>query len=148
MGRHCSHCGDWLGRHDFSYNQWRKGDGYSRCNDCVHGTISYQCHTCSRVFCTQNELDMHMQVHRPRDVACPICGERRFRSGANAVQHVESGYCSGCQGATNARNQIYGYAQSQHAMRPYLADTPMLTNGGYGDGITTPDYPYQCGPCN
>lgn len=59
---------------------------------------------------------MHLQVHRPRNDACPICGDRRFRSGANAVQHVESGYCSGCYSTDgdNDRQQIYNFARSQH----------------------------------
>eukprot|EP00934_Nitzschia_sp_Nitz4_P004575 Nitzschia sp. Nitz4//scaffold38_size140716//90164//90511//NITZ4_003151-RA/size140716-exonerate_protein2genome-gene-0.108-mRNA-1//-1//CDS//3329550090//4565//frame0 len=88
---------------------------------------------------------MHMQTHRPRNFSCPICGEQRFRSGANAVQHVESGYCAGCSGKQNARNQIYRFASRQQAMRPYMTHVPMLTNGGYEDD--TPDFPYQCQHC-
>lgn len=88
---------------------------------------------------------MHMQVHRPRSVACPICGEQRFRSGANAVQHVESGYCTGCRGQDNARQQIYEYARRQSGMQPYLNGTPLLTNGGYNNSV--PDFPYQCTVC-
>lgn len=88
---------------------------------------------------------MHMQVHRPRNVACPICGEQRFRSGANAVQHVESGYCTGCRGQDNARQQIYEYARRQSSMQPFLNGTPMLT---YGDNYSSvPDLPYQCQQC-
>ena len=63
---------------------------------------------------------MHMQVHRPRSVACPICGDRRFRTGANAVQHVESGSCSGCQGRDNARRQIYNFARQQQSMQGFM----------------------------
>ena len=51
-----------------------------------------------RHFNNQNELTMHMQTHRPRNTACPVCGEIRFASAANAVAHVESGSCSGCRG--------------------------------------------------
>ena len=76
MGRYCSDCGDWCSNSSFSRNQWRKGDGYSRCKDCVGG-YSYQCGECDRVFDSQNGLNMHMQVHRPKNVACPACGERR-----------------------------------------------------------------------
>ena len=100
-----------------------KGEGASRCKDCVSGPPppapvypSYECHECGRVFANSNELNMHMQVHRPRNVACPVCGETRFRSGANAVQHVESGYCTGCRGQDRARENIYKYAQSQLEM--------------------------------
>lgn len=97
MGRHCADCDDYRSRSSFSSNQWRKGDGVSRCSDCVNGgggrrapniSLFHKCHDC-RLCNTQNELNMHRQVHRPRDVACPVCGVKRFRSGANAVQHVE-----------------------------------------------------------
>ena len=74
-----------------------------------------------------------------------VCGETRFRSGANAVQHVESGYCTGCKGQDNARRQIYDFAQAQRGMRPYLTGTPMLTNGSGSSGV--PDKPYQCPQC-
>mmetsp|Transcript_24658 Transcript_24658/g.53411 ORF Transcript_24658/g.53411 Transcript_24658/m.53411 type:complete len:196 (-) Transcript_24658:146-733(-) len=169
VGRSCSDCGDYLASSCFSSNQWRKGPGVSRCKGCVSGGsggyggyggyggggggyegvhLSYQCHECFRNFNSQNELNMHMQVHRPRNVSCPICGETRFRSGANAVQHVESGYCSGCRGASNARDQIYRFASSQMSMNHYLTDPPMLTNGtGYGGG-QTPAYPYCCPECS
>ena len=154
MGRSCSDCGDYLARSSFSSAQWRKGPSGSRCKNCVSGgsyasspyCVSYQCHKCYRDFDSQNELNMHMQVHRPRNVSCPICGETRFASGANAVQHVESGYCSGCRGASNARDQIYRFASSQRSMQNYMPGMPMLTNGsGYG---TTPDYPYCCPECS
>jgi DNA-directed RNA polymerase subunit RPC12/RpoP len=104
MGRYCAECDEWCGCSQFSRNQWMKGDGCSRCKACVGGyqNPTYQCGECYREFNCQNELNMHMQVHRPRNVACPICGEQRFRTGANAVQHVESGYCTGCRGQDNA----------------------------------------------
>ncbi|KAL7509230.1 hypothetical protein ACHAXN_007148 [Cyclotella atomus] len=161
MGRYCSDCGDWCSNRSFSRNQWMKGDGYSRCKDCVDGgshftglayhvpsppVPRFQCGECYREFNNQNELNMHMQVHRPRDVACPICGERRFKTGANAVQHVESGYCSGCSGADNARRQIYEFAQRQGGMQRYLTGTPQLTHVGSSNGV--PDMPYQCRECN
>lgn len=146
MGRYCSECNEWRVCSEFSRNQWRKGDGCSRCNTCVSGFRKFQCGECYREFNTQNQLNMHMQVHRPRNVACPICGEQRFRSGANAVQHVESGYCSGCYGSQDyARQQIYQFAQRQSGMQPFLNGTPMLTNGGYNNSV--PDFPYQCPEC-
>ena len=145
MGRYCSECDEWCSNSQFSSNQWRKGDGCSRCKSCVGGGINFQCGECYRQFNSQNELNMHMQVHRTRNVACPICGEQRFRSGANAVQHVESGYCTGCRGQDNARQQIYEFAQRQSGMQQFLTGTPMLTNGGHYDSI--PDFPYQCREC-
>jgi len=145
MGRYCADCELYLSNSQFSSNQWRKGDGNSRCRDCVDGSTKYGCGECGRSFQTQNELNMHMQVHRPRDVACPICGERRFRSGANAVQHVESGYCSGCRGRDNARQEIYRYASGKSVMQPYMSGTPLLTDGS---GTTiVPDFPYHYPDC-
>jgi hypothetical protein len=104
MERKCSQCRRWKCADDYSSNQWRKGDGYSR------------------------------------------CGEERFRSGANAVQHVESGFCSGCRGKSNAREQIYKFASGQRAMQPYLSDVPRLTYGGYDDD-DVPEFPYSCPDC-
>jgi DNA-directed RNA polymerase subunit RPC12/RpoP len=132
-----------------------KGDGESRCKACVDGhhtaaafyTISYSCGVCSRSFSNQNELDMHMQVHRPRTVACPVCGDTRFASAANAVQHVESGFCSGCLGADNARQQIYRFATKQQQLQRYLSDVPRLTNGGNQDN-SVPELPYRCPDCS
>lgn len=144
MGRVCDECQTWKNRNEYGSNQWSKGDGYSRCRECVHG---YTCQECNRNFNNQNELNMHMQVHRPRNVACPLCGEGRFRSGANAVQHVESGYCTGCRGQSNARAQIYKFASSQSIMQPYVNDVPRLMYGGY-DHCEVPDFPYTCPDCS
>jgi len=88
-----------------------------------------------------------MQVHRPKNVACPVCGDARFSSGANAVQHVESGYCRGCKGKDFARQQIYEYAATKRQMNPYMTNVPMLTNGNQAYG-GVPDFPYTCQECN
>jgi DNA-directed RNA polymerase subunit RPC12/RpoP len=154
MGRTCVQCDDYKSCANFSRNQWMKGDGESRCKACVDGhhtaaaycTVSYSCSACSRSFNSQNELDMHMQVHRPRNVACPVCGDTRFASAANAVQHVESGYCSGCLGADNARQQIYNFASQQQQLQSYLSAVPRLTNGRDQDN-SVPDLPYRCPDC-
>lgn len=94
----------------------------------------------------EESLGMHMQVHRPRDISCPVCGETRFRSGANAVQHVESGFCSGCTGKDNARQQIYNYASNRHETRGLLSHHPMLENGSSSNNV--PDLAYQCPECH
>ena len=65
------------------------------------------CGTCDREFRDENELRQHMKVHRPKNVSCPVCGDTRFASNANAVAHIESGYCDGCLGADRARDAIY-----------------------------------------
>ena len=148
MGRECADCGCWKTNSNFSRNQWLKGDGYSRCKSCVNPP-TYQCHECYRVFSDQNELNMHMQVHRPKNVACPICGEVRFKSAANAVQHVESGYCTGCRGSRdNARQQIHDFVYSKGAMRPYMTETPLLEYGGGSRSSAVPDFPYRCPQCD
>lgn len=146
MGRECSQCHEWCSRHSFSQNQWRKGDGYSRCSDCVN--TCYECPICYKTFSNSNQLKMHSQVHRPKNVACPVCGDVRFSSGANAVAHVESGFCRGCRGQSNARQQIYEYASQQSAMRPYISNVPRLTYGGDYDDDEVPDFPYQCRECS
>ena len=60
----------------------------------------------------RNMLTQHMQVHKPRNLSCPVCKETRFRSATNIVQHVESGACSGCLGSENARLQIFRFIGS------------------------------------
>jgi DNA-directed RNA polymerase subunit RPC12/RpoP len=152
MGRVCYECDEFLSCSAFSRNQWMKGEGYSRCRDCVEGysaprVVHYACQVCDRNFANQNELNMHMQVHRPRNVSCPVCGETRFRSGANAVQHVESGYCTGCRGADNARQQIYNFASKQNSMQRFMSDVPRLTYDGHNNNAV-PDLPYHCPECN
>lgn len=90
-----------------------------------------------------------MQVHRPRNVACPICGDRRFKSGANAVQHVESGGCSKCGGGEYAREQIWRYASKKKVMHRYMTELPMLTYyGDFDSDNEVPDYPYRCPDCS
>ena len=142
VGRPCADCGRLKKSEDYSLNQWRKGEGYSRCDECVN--TGCECQICGRYFNNRNNLNMHMQVHRPRNVACPVCGDCRFATGANAVQHVESGYCTGCRGQDNARQQIYDFASGQRKMNQYM--TPMLEYDGYGSN-QVPDFPYQCQPC-
>jgi DNA-directed RNA polymerase subunit RPC12/RpoP len=151
MVRYCSQCSEWCNGDDFSNNQWSKGAGASRCISCVNPHQQqqqqlYSCSECSRTFNSHNNLEMHMQVHRPRNVACPVCKEQRFKSGANAVQHVESGYCTGCLGVDNARNQIYQHTSSKPQMQRYLTSVPMLTNGSNSNYV--PDLPYNCPDCS
>jgi len=159
MGRNCASCGDYLTNSNFSRNQIMKGSD-SRCKDCVSesttgssyhapyaAVVTYECHTCYRTFNSSNELEMHMQTHRAKTVSCPICGDTKFGSSANAVQHVESGYCRGCKGQDNARQQIYEFARRTGKLNQYMTETPMLTNGGAPYGAV-PDKPYCCRECN
>jgi hypothetical protein len=137
--RECAQCGRYLDKSCFSRNQWCKG-GNARCETCVEGQT--QCPTCSRTFGNEHSLRQHMQTHQERNVCCPICGEQRFRSTTNAIQHIETGTCSGCRGADNARNQIYDWMQSNGA--PILTGRKMIEYGGSG---STPDNAYQCQCC-
>eukprot|EP00092_Neocalanus_flemingeri_P002738 GFUD01002931.1.p1 GENE.GFUD01002931.1~~GFUD01002931.1.p1 ORF type:complete len:158 (+),score=31.98 GFUD01002931.1:124-597(+) len=95
----------------------------------------------------KNMLTQHLQVHQPKTVSCPVCGETRFRSNTNAVQHVESGSCSGCKGKENARQQIHNFIASKKESRGLLANTPALEWAGAGTG-RVPDLPYKCQECS
>lgn len=164
MGRQCYECGAWLENWDFSANQRRKG-ALAKCVSCVaekqqpvtcphcYGTFSSQnaldmhlqkcrptCTICQRSFSQRHDLDQHMKTHRPKNVSCPVCGAQRFGSGADAVAHVESGYCTGCRGADNARRQIYDFTRQKAPQ--FIADLPMIEDG-YG-GSYVPDEPYKC----
>jgi len=189
MSRRCDRCDKWCYRDEFSSNQWAKGEGSSKCTDCVseiqrevqcnicrdwfqgenslaqhmkthpscsicdrlfHGKQDLAehmydahptCPECHRGFRTAHDLFQHSKVHLPRTVSCPICGVKQFKNAANAVAHVESGYCSGCLGQDNARTQIFEYV-SRHA--PSLR-VPMIENGYSAYGV--PDMPYRCTFC-
>jgi hypothetical protein len=122
---------------EFSNNQWYNDGVFARGIECVKLPM-LSCSFCSQTFDNPNNLEMHMQVHLPRNVGYPICGEQ---SGDNAVQNVESGYCTGCLGVDNARNQIYEFASSKPQMQHCLHDVPMLTNGGMTKYV--PEFPYH-----
>ena len=150
MSRVCPSCQYELDRSDFSNNQWRKGNGNSVCRDCIEGNSApdYQCDICDRVFNCANDLRMHSQVHRPRNVTCPLCGDERFRSGANVASHVESGYCRGCFGKENARRTIYKFVSTRPEAQQFLVDAPRIENGRNNYQSDPPQYPYRCSECN
>jgi len=146
----CAQCSNCFDSSDFSTNQWSKGEGESRCVDCVEANHQpIRCPECRKIFRTENEVLMHSQMHRPRTIACPICGgSKRFKSGANAVQHVESGFCSSCEGSDNARAKIYEYVSKQAPMKQFLSNAPMIGYDYGSNTIDVPDYPYKCPSCN
>lgn len=146
MGRQCSECRLFRTGSDFSTNQWRKGGGNSRCTSCVGG--HFTCHVCHKPCGNATNLKMHMQIHRDRNVSCPVCGRGGFKSGADAVAHVESGSCSGCPGGEEARQRIIHFASSKRQMEPYL--TPVATDDETDDEDTSTihDQPYRCPQCS
>jgi len=130
----------------------------TRCQEYGHHIsrcIAKRCSTCKRLFdkshdetANLNSLQQHMKTHLPKNVSCPICGDQKFASATNAVQHVESGYCRGCRGANNARNRIYGFVQGNEASRGLInSQFRAITNGSDYTGNTTPDFPYECSQC-
>ena len=86
-----------------------------------HPSTAIYCPNCNKMFDhpngnkkhIDNMLKQHMQVHAPRNVSCPVCGDQRFRNATNAVQHVESGSCKGCKGKETAREQIYKFISNK-----------------------------------
>lgn len=151
MDRICAQCRQCLDSDAYTTNQWFKGDGESRCMDCVDSNHKpIRCLECRRIFRTENELLMHSQVHRPRTITCPICGgSKKFKTNANAVQHIESGFCASCEGSReNARAQIYDFVHKQAPMRQFLSNAPMISYSSSSITIEVPDYPYKCPSCN
>eukprot|EP00457_Paulinella_chromatophora_P017749 gb/GEZN01018868.1/.p1 GENE.gb/GEZN01018868.1/~~gb/GEZN01018868.1/.p1 ORF type:complete len:210 (-),score=6.74 gb/GEZN01018868.1/:33-662(-) len=107
---------------------------------------TFACKVCDREFINENSLHQHMKVHKPKKVSCPVCGVRRFASAANAVQHVESGYCPGCRGKKEARQAIYEYTgkKAPHLLRP----VPVITDGRSAfRSKRVPEHPYECSHC-
>ena len=91
---------------------------------------------------------MHSQVHRPKHFTCPVCGGGQFGSPANAVQHVESGFCQGCRGKDNARNQIFRFASNLNQMQPYVTQRYMMIENGQTPLVDPPSHPYHCPRCS
>jgi hypothetical protein len=169
MSRVCSVCDYDCDSSEYSTNQWLKGSD-AKCSDCVrrameprncpfcdrwvdcsnslqmhypHCPVRKTCDVCDRVFKGDHALMQHKKSHVSRDVSCPVCGDKKFRNAANAIAHVESGYCTGCMGKDNARTQIHQFV-SQRA--PSLC-VPMLQNGSQHNSWEVPDRPYECRFC-
>jgi len=119
--------------------------------------VSATCPTCYQVFnssnnkrANQNSMEQHQQVHRPRVHSCPLgCvrGVQRFRSQANAVQHVEAGACPNCPGRDAARNGVYNFVARNQETRHMLSSQPQLEYTGSGARYDIPDRPYKCNQC-
>ena len=123
VGRKCADCGDMEPASNYSTNQWWKGSGQSKCKWCVNKRV--RCDICGKNFIGMNQLKQHKQVHLPRNVRCPGCGEQRFRRVADAVAHYENGYCDSCRDVSQAQRNVKNFAKSIPALNGMLR----LTNG-------------------
>ena len=112
----------------------------------VHRT--HECSDCGRYFRNAHDLKQHRQVHRPRTVPCPVCGQL-YKSSTDAVLHIETGYCHGCRGRDNARRAVYGMV-SQHAAHLTSRGQQMLEYGssGGGTGWQASGANYRCQGCH
>ena len=61
--------------------------------------------------------------------------------GADALLHLESGYCPGCRGKDNARTQIYTFVSRNAPC--VISDRLMIENGDGG----VPSQAYRCNEC-
>jgi hypothetical protein len=143
----CAQCWECLDATQFTNSQWRKGEGRAKCMACTgvaSGGTSYHsdyfaCDECDKCFNSKNSLKQHMQKHRPKDVKCPACGERRFGTVADAVAHYEGGYCQTCRDRDQARDNV-------RALVNY--NDPGACVNLLGNGQGNHSHMYQCRPCN
>jgi len=116
--------------------------------------ISAACPICNRVFSkgrtraeNVNSMEQHKMVHVERSVSCPVCGETRFRTSDGAVQHVESGACSGCRGQERARRNVYQFLNQQEMGRSLLNKQTALEYHGEGGQEQAQQPWYSCPSC-
>jgi hypothetical protein len=118
------------------------------CKDCDRDVP--RCTTCSREFCGRNfrdslnQLKMHLQTHLPKKVTCPVCNSKQFRSGADAVLHLESGYCDGCRGKGNALKLIERFVSSE---APHLISHRGMIKDGSDSDYESEEVTYPCRYC-
>jgi hypothetical protein len=151
MSRECAQCGNYKYKCDFSTNQWRKGDGQSRCEDCVSARrqTTVFCDECGGQFPDENSLRQHKRTHQPRTFACPGCN-RMYRGLTDTALHFESGSCAGCKGQENARRAAYQLvAQQAKGGSNFLTNPLMLTDGGSASvgGYSKEGPNYRCPSC-
>jgi hypothetical protein len=116
----------------FSRSEYRGGKRslQATCQDCEREIA--RCVECAREFSSHswthalNQLKMHRQTHAPRTFACPVCnGSKRFKTGADTALHLESGYCTGCQGKDNAHQVLNPpFVCYIYALNPYSHPIP------------------------
>ena len=138
----------YLDRYSFSDNQWRKGNGLSRCVDCVCDGPGWACDDCAKTFPDENALRMHKRTHQARDFPCPGCN-KLYRGLTDTAMHFESGNCSSCRGVENARRAAYQLCMQQPGGANFLTNPLMITDGGGAGGGYTDEGPnYKCNHCH
>lgn len=65
MGRECMQCWWYKAGEEFSKAQWKRGEGFSRCNRCIEG---YICKFCDEYFVRPGELETHLIHKHTRDI--------------------------------------------------------------------------------
>ena len=125
----CSTCGS---AGPFSKNQKRQGVN-RRCVSCI----------------SQNAYEQHARTHQERNFPCPGCG-KLYRGMTDGALHFESGACTACKGADNARKVAYDFLSNQKGSHHFLTAPLMLTNcaGSTSGGYTTENPNYRCPTCN
>ncbi|KAJ1415991.1 hypothetical protein B484DRAFT_454391 [Ochromonadaceae sp. CCMP2298] len=138
----CEQTSNRFSRKEFSLGKRGRA---STCTDCEKEVA--RCAECYREFTAHswsnalNQLKMHKQTHAERTIACPVCnGSKRFRTGADAALHLESGYCEGCLGKDNAERAIFNFVSQQ--ARSLMS--PLMIENGSG---SVPEQAYCCNDC-
>ena len=145
--RECAQCYVEQPKSAFSWSQWRKGDGGSRCEDCVSGGAGWRCDECGKPFRDHNALQMHKRKHQPRTFPCPGCN-KLYRGLTDTALHFESGSCAACKGQDNARRAAYQLVTQQRGGANFLVNPLMLTDGSGNTGGYTEEGPnYRCPSC-
>ena len=145
----CDECGEYTNR--FSSADYKRGQrgGYVECKDCIKR--KRECGECGKVFRGRNErdvenkLEQHWRSHEVRAIECPLChrNDRRYRTAADAMAHIESGFCASCKGESNAQQQIYNFTKQK---APHLTNYHALENGSYDS--EDDEISYNCNMCN
>jgi hypothetical protein len=148
MPRECAECGVNFYKASFSLSQWRKGDGESRCQECVgESQTVVSCDECGKWLPDDNALKMHKRTHQARTFACPGCS-KMYRGLTDTALHFESGSCAACKGQKNARRAAYQLVAQQKGGANFLTNPLMLTYGDGGGGGYSDEGPnYRCPSC-
>jgi len=147
MPHTCCRCHQTSNR--FTADEYRDGNRGDPCicKDCQREIP--RCLICAREFRGRNladglnQLNQHSQSHREKTVVCPVCrsGDRKFRTSADAVLHLESGACEGCRGKDNAHGAIFNFVQRN---APGLMSQHLMIENGSG----VPRQAYRCQTCD